>query len=136
MPKDTADAAPQSHTIAADFCVIGAGAGGLAIATTAAAFGQRVVLIEKHKMGGDGLNYGTVPSKALLAAAKRAHAMRTASPFGIRGVEPLIDHAAIKQYIEDVIARISPNASVERLGGLGVRVISAAGRFVDRSTVI
>lgn len=136
MPKDTPDVAPQSQTIEADFCVIGAGAGGLALATTAAAFGQRVVLIEKHKMGGDGLNYGTIPSKALLAAAKRAHTMRTASPFGIRGVEPLIDHAAINQYIEDVIARISPNASVERLGGLGVRVISSAARFVDRSTVV
>jgi pyruvate/2-oxoglutarate dehydrogenase complex dihydrolipoamide dehydrogenase (E3) component len=135
MPKDMADAAPESQNIEADFCVIGAGAGGSALAATAAAFGQQVVLIEKHKMGGDGLNYGTVPSKALLVAAKRAHAMRTASPFGIRGVEPLIDHAAINQYIEDVITRISPNASVERFGGLGVRVISSAARFLDRSTV-
>jgi pyruvate/2-oxoglutarate dehydrogenase complex dihydrolipoamide dehydrogenase (E3) component len=136
MPKDTADDPPQSQAIEADFCIIGAGAGGLALATTAAAFGQRIVLIEKHKMGGDGLNYGTIPSKALLAAAKRAYDMRTASPFGVRGVEPLIDHAAINQYIGDVIARIAPNCSVERFGGLGVRVISSAARFVDRSTVV
>ena len=88
MPKDSpaSGAAAQNEIIEADFCVIGAGSGGLTLAAAAAAYGQRVVLIEKHKMGGDGLNYGSVPSKALLAAAKRANAMRTASLFGIRGV--------------------------------------------------
>ncbi|SFV38201.1 dihydrolipoyl dehydrogenase family protein [Hyphomicrobium facile] len=136
MPKDTADEAPQSQNIETDFCIIGAGAGGLALASAAAAFGQRVVLIEKHKMGGDSLNYGGVQSKALLAAAKRAYAMRTASPFGIRGVEPLIDHAAVNHYIDDVTAKISPNFSIERFTGLGIRVISAAAKFVDRSTVV
>ncbi|WP_045834541.1 NAD(P)/FAD-dependent oxidoreductase [Hyphomicrobium sp. 99] len=135
MPKDTAEQTPQSQNIETDFCIIGAGAGGLALATAAAAFGQRVVLIEKHKMGGDNLNYGGIPSKALLVAAKRAYAMRTASPFGVRGVEPLIDQAAVNQYIEDVTAKISPNASVERLTGLGIRVISATAKFIDRSTV-
>ncbi len=135
MPKDIVDTPSETQSIDTDFCVIGAGAGGLALASTAAAFGQRVVLIEKHKMGGDGLNYGSVPSNALLAAAKRARTMRTASPFGIRGVEPLIDHPAVNQYVADVVARIAPNASVERLGGMGVRVISAAAKFVDRSTV-
>ena len=138
MPKDTpdTDAAARSETIEADFCVIGAGSGGLSFAAAAAAFGQRVVLVEKQKMGGDGLNYGSVPSKALLAAAKRAHAMRTASPFGIRGVEPLIDHRAVQEHVKDVIARIAPNVSAERFAGLGVRVIAAAARFVDRSTVV
>ncbi|CAA2143873.1 NAD(P)/FAD-dependent oxidoreductase [Hyphomicrobium sp. ghe19] len=136
MPKDTADEAPQSQNIETDFCIIGAGAGGLALASAAAAFGQRVVLIEKHKMGGDSLNYGGVQSKALLVAAKRAYAMRTASPFGIRGVEPLIDHAAVSHYIDDVTAKISPNFSVERFTGLGIRVIPAAAKFVDRSTVV
>ena len=137
MPKDfpASDAAAQTEIIEADFCVIGAGSGGLALAAAAAAYGQRVVLIEKHKMGGDGLNYGSVPSKALLAAAKRANAMRTASLFGIRGVEPLIDHRAVQEHVKDVIARIAPNAAVERFAGLGVRVITAAGRFVDKSTV-
>ena len=137
MPKDTPDfdTKAQSESIEADFCVIGAGSGGLSLAAAAAAFGQRVVVVERQKMGGDGLNYGSVPSKALLAAAKRANAMRTASPFGIRGVEPLIDHRAVHEHVKDVIARIAPNASAERFAGLGVRVIVSAARFVDRSTV-
>jgi pyruvate/2-oxoglutarate dehydrogenase complex dihydrolipoamide dehydrogenase (E3) component len=137
MLKDTprsGDAA-RNELIEADFCIIGAGSGGLALAAAAAAFGQRVVLIEKHKMGGDSLNHGSAPSKALLAAAKRAHEMRTASAFGIRGVEPLIDHAGVHHHIKDVIARIAPNCSVERFTGLGVRVITAAARFIDKSTV-
>ncbi|HVZ05629.1 dihydrolipoyl dehydrogenase family protein [Hyphomicrobium sp.] len=135
MPKDVAGPPSQDQNLETDFCVIGAGSGGLAVATAAAAFGQRVVLIEKHKMGGDGLYYGSVPSKALLAAAKRANAMRTASPFGIRGVEPLIDLAGVRQHVRDVIASIAPNSSLERLTGLGVRVIPSAGKFIDRSTV-
>ena len=135
MPKDTPDPAPQSETIKADFCVIGAGTGGATLAVMAAAFGQRVVLIEQHKLGGDDLNYGSIPSKALLAAAKRANAMRTASPFGIRGVEPLIDHAAVREHVHDVIKRLTANATAERFSGLGVRVISSAAKFIDRSTV-
>jgi pyruvate/2-oxoglutarate dehydrogenase complex dihydrolipoamide dehydrogenase (E3) component len=137
MPKDSpaSGAAAQNEIIEADFCVIGAGSGGLTLAAAAAAYGQRVVLIEKHKMGGDGLNYGSVPSKALLAAAKRANAMRTASLFGIRGVEPLIDHRAVQEHVKNVIAQIAPNDAVERFAGLGVRVITSAARFVDKSTV-
>jgi pyruvate/2-oxoglutarate dehydrogenase complex dihydrolipoamide dehydrogenase (E3) component len=135
MPKDVSEPASPSQNVEADICIIGAGPGGLALAAGAAAFGQRVVLIEKHKMGGEGLNYGSVPSKALLAAAKRAHAMRTAMPFGIRGVEPAIDFAGIRRHIKDVIAHIAPNTSAERFAGLGVRVIAAPAKFVDRSTV-
>ncbi|MFA5957688.1 NAD(P)/FAD-dependent oxidoreductase [Hyphomicrobium sp.] len=135
MPKDTVDMASETQTVETDFCIIGAGAGGIALATTAAAFGQRVVLIEKHKMGGDGLNYGSIPANALLAAARRAQDMRTASTFGIRGVEPLLDHATINQYVTDVIARIAPNVTVERFGGMGIRVISAAARFINPTTV-
>jgi pyruvate/2-oxoglutarate dehydrogenase complex dihydrolipoamide dehydrogenase (E3) component len=135
MPKDVPEPTSPSQNISADFCIIGAGSGGLALAAGAAAFGQRVVLIEKHKMGGDGLNYGTIPSKALLAAAKRANAMRTASPFGIRGVEPLIDLADVRRHIKDVIAHVAPNASAERFTGLGVRVIAAPAKFIDRATV-
>jgi pyruvate/2-oxoglutarate dehydrogenase complex dihydrolipoamide dehydrogenase (E3) component len=135
MPKDVPEPASPSQNIEADFCIIGAGPGGLTLAAAAAAFGQRVVLIEKHRMGGDDLNYGSIPSKALLAAAKRANAMRTASPFGIRGVEPLIDLAGVRRHVKDVIARLAPNASAERFAGLGVRVIAAPAKFVDRSTV-
>ncbi len=119
-----------------DLCVIGAGSGGLSVAAGAAQLGAEVVLIERHKMGGDCLNYGCVPSKALLAAAKRAQAMRDAHKFGIRPVEPEIDHQAVQRHIEDVIAAIAPNNSVERFTGMGVRVILAEGRFRDRNTVI
>jgi pyruvate/2-oxoglutarate dehydrogenase complex dihydrolipoamide dehydrogenase (E3) component len=136
MPKDVPEPASPSQNVEADFCIIGAGSGGLTLAAAAAAFGQRVVLIEKHKMGGDSLNYGSIPSKALLAAAKRANAMRTALPFGIRAVEPLIDLAGVRQHVKDVIARLSPNASAERFTGLGVRVIAAPAKFVDQSTVV
>ncbi len=122
--------------IMADFCIIGAGSGGLSLAAAAAAFGQKVVLIEKHKMGGDCLNYGCVPSKALIAAGKRAQYMRTSQPFGITPVAPMVDPRAVRDHVQGVIAAIAPNDSVERFTGLGVQVIEAAGRFVDRDTVV
>ncbi|HCL61036.1 MAG TPA: dihydrolipoamide dehydrogenase, partial [Rhizobiales bacterium] len=75
-----------------DLCVIGAGSGGLSVAAAAAQVGVPVVLIEKGRMGGDCLNYGCVPSKALLAAGKRAEAVRTASAFGVDVIEAQIDH--------------------------------------------
>ena len=118
-----------------DLCVIGAGSGGLSVAAAAAQLGVDVVLIEKHKMGGDCLNYGCVPSKALIASAKRAHAMRTSNAFGIVPTSPSINHEAVQEHVRGVIAAIAPNDSVERFTGLGVKVIQAPGRFVDRSTV-
>ena len=93
--------------------MIGAGAGGLAVATAAAAVGQRVVLIEKGKMGGDSLNYGCVPSKALIAAARRAHQMRTADQFGISSVHPAIDPRGVYDHVH---ARDRP-CRPERVGG-------------------
>ncbi|MGI9479346.1 MAG: dihydrolipoyl dehydrogenase family protein [Hyphomicrobiaceae bacterium] len=122
-------------TIEADLCVIGAGSGGLSVAAAAAAFGVHVVLLEKHKMGGDCLNYGCVPSKAMIAAGRYAHTMRTGKPFGIAPVEPEIDYAAVNEHVKSVIAAIEPNDSVERFSGLGVTVIQAAGSFVDKATV-
>jgi pyruvate/2-oxoglutarate dehydrogenase complex dihydrolipoamide dehydrogenase (E3) component len=127
--------ARAKEAISADICVIGAGSGGLSVAAAVAAFGRSVVLIEKHKMGGDCLNYGCVPSKALIAAAKRAHAMRTAGPFGIQSVDPVINPQAVQQHVKSVIAAIAPNDSVERFTGLGVRVIQAGGRFINNTTV-
>lgn len=126
----------DGETITADICVIGGGPGGLSVAAAAAAFGRKVVLIERHKMGGDCLNYGCIPSKALLAAGKRAHAMRTSAVFGISGIDPEIDPRAVHDHVHGVIAAIAPNNSVERFTGLGVRVIRAAARFIDKSTVI
>ena len=126
----------MSEQLRPDICVIGAGSGGLSVAAGAAGLGADVVLIERHKMGGDCLNYGCVPSKALLAAGKRAQAMRTAAPFGIRPVDPQIDHRAVLTHVHEVIAAIEPNDSVERFTGLGVKVILAQAAFKDRSTVI
>lgn len=136
MSKVESNIVPASSTsLSVDFCIIGAGSGGLSVAAAAAAFGQRVVLIEKHKMGGDCLNYGCVPSKALLAAGKRAHAIRTSAPFGITSQQPVIDYRAVQTHVREVISAIAPNDSVERFTGLGVQVITAAGRFVDAKTV-
>ncbi len=131
----TTDSRPPTTRLEVDLCIIGAGSGGLSVAAGAAAFGRRVVLIEKHKMGGDCLNYGCVPSKALIAAARRAHHMRTSQPFGIAPVEPVIDPVAVNRHVQGVIAAIAPNDSVERFQGLGVQVIQAAARFVDAKTV-
>ncbi len=124
-----------SEILETDICVIGAGSGGLSVAAAVAAFGRKVVLIEKHKMGGDCLNYGCVPSKALIAAGKRAHAMRTSAPFGLLPVEPDIDYAKVNEHVKAVIGAIEPNDSVERFTGLGVHVIQAAGKFIDKTTV-
>lgn len=134
-PKPNLSIHTKDEMLTADLCVIGAGSGGLSVAAAAAAFGRTVVLIEKHKMGGDCLNYGCVPSKALIAAGKRARLMRTSKPFGIEPVTPQIDHAAVRDHIYGVIAAIAPNDSVERFTGLGVRVIPAAARFIDKATV-
>ena len=119
-----------------DICVIGAGSGGLSVAAAAAAFGVPVVLIEKGKMGGDCLNYGCVPSKAMIAAGRRAHQMRNADQFGIASVEPDIDFRKVNAHIHSVISAIAPNDSVERFTALGVRVIKEEARFKDRRTVI
>jgi len=119
-----------------DLCVIGAGSGGLSVAAAAAQLGVAVVLVEKHKMGGDCLNYGCVPSKALIAAAKRAQLMRSAAPFGIVPVSPSIDPVALHDHVHGVIAAIAPNDSVERFAGLGVKVIRAGGHFITRDTLL
>lgn len=125
-----------SEEITPDLCIIGAGSGGLSLAASSAQLGLQVVLIEKHKMGGDCLNYGCVPSKSLIAAARRAHVMRSSAAFGISPVDPDIDLRVVSRHIQSVIAAIAPNDSVERFTGLGVTVIQATGRFVDRNTVI
>ena len=118
-----------------DLCVIGAGSGGLSVAAAAAQLGVSVVLIEKAEMGGDCLNTGCVPSKAMLAAGKHAELMRHPEAFGIKGVTPEIDGQAVHDHIHSVIAAIAPNDSVERFTGMGVHVIEAEGRFENERTV-
>lgn len=109
--------------------VIGAGSGGLVVAAGAAGLGARVALIEKHKMGGDCLNYGCVPSKALLKSAKVAQQVRTASRFAVNGLPPLPpqDLSAVMDYVRSCQAHIAPHDSVERFTGLGVEVVIGNG---------
>jgi pyruvate/2-oxoglutarate dehydrogenase complex dihydrolipoamide dehydrogenase (E3) component len=117
-----------------DVCVIGAGAAGLAVAAAAAAFDASVVLVEKGKMGGSGLNCGSVPSRALIAAANRAHDSAAAGIFGV-DAEPRIDFARVHRHIQKTIAAIAPDDAKERFTGLGVQVISGTGAFTNRRTV-
>lgn len=121
--------------LATDICIIGAGSAGLSVAAGACQMGARVVLIEGEQMGGDCLNAGCVPSKALIAAARHAHAMTTGGPFGIAPVTPQVDFAAVKDHVARVIATIAPVDSQERFEGLGVHVIRAHGRFTSPTTV-
>ena len=115
--------------IKADICIIGAGSGGLSVAAGAAQMGASVVLIEGHKMGGDCLNFGCVPSKALIAAGKVAHGFK--GGFGVAAADPVVDYAAAKDHVAGVIAAIEPHDSQERFEGLGVRVIRDYGRFIS-----
>jgi pyruvate/2-oxoglutarate dehydrogenase complex dihydrolipoamide dehydrogenase (E3) component len=119
-----------------DICVIGAGSGGLSVAAAAAAFGVSVALVEKGKMGGDCLNYGCVPSKALIAASKRVANIRGAAAFGVVTQEPKIKFSAVHRHIENVIATIAPNDSRERFTALGVRVVEGSARFKDAATLV
>ncbi|QJE71878.1 mercuric reductase [Aerophototrophica crusticola] len=125
----------MAETLTADLCIIGAGSGGLSVAAGAAQLGQKVVLFEKHRMGGDCLNTGCVPSKAVIAAGKAAHTIRTAAKFGVTGGEPQVDYAKVHAHVRGVIAAIEPNDSVERFTGLGVRVIQQAARFTGPDRV-
>lgn len=111
-----------------DLCVIGAGSGGLVIASGAVQLGARVTLIEGGAMGGDCLNYGCVPSKALLSAAKHAQAVRQGGP-GVAGIAPAVDFAAVMAHVHGAIATIAPHDSQERFERLGVRVIRDWARF-------
>lgn len=118
-----------------DLCVIGAGSAGLSMTAGAAMLGRDVLLFEGAEMGGDCLNHGCVPSKAILKAGKIAQAQRSGAAFGITPVEPQIDWDAVKAHITDVIATIAPVDSVERFEGLGATVITEYAKFVDANTV-
>ena len=123
------------ETIKADLAVIGAGAAGLVTSAGAAMLGRKVVLFEAGKMGGDCLNYGCVPSKAILTAAHKAHEIRQAHRWGIKAGEPVIDFAKVRDTITAAITAIEPNDSQERFEGLGVRVIREHARFEGERTV-
>lgn len=121
--------------ITADICIIGGGSAGLSVAAGAAQMGATVALFEAGEMGGDCLNTGCVPSKALLAAGKAAHNANGQPEMGVAGAPAQIDFAATKAHVAAVIAKIAPHDSVERFAGLGVTVIPERAAFSDRRTV-
>ncbi len=125
----------MAEQLKVDICVIGGGSGGLSVAAGASQMGAKVVLIEKGKMGGDCLNYGCVPSKALLAAGHAAEAIRRSGPFGVGAGKPEISSERVYAHVRNVIAAIAPNDSVERFEGLGVKVIQAPARFTGPTGV-
>ncbi len=118
-----------------DLVVIGAGAAGLSVTAAAAQLGVSVALIERGAMGGDCLNVGCVPSKALLAAADHAAAVRAAPRFGVSTPPPLIDFATVMRHVRHAIAEIAPNDSAERFSALGATVIRGEACFSGRDTV-
>ena len=122
-------------TIDTDLLVIGGGSGGLSVAAGAVQMGADVTLLEGHKMGGDCLNYGCVPSKALLASGKAAQRARHTQAFGVTDSNTKVDYAATKDHVHNVIGTIAPHDSVERFERLGVRVIQDYGRFTGPRTV-
>jgi pyruvate/2-oxoglutarate dehydrogenase complex dihydrolipoamide dehydrogenase (E3) component len=126
----------MAEQLTPDLCVIGGGSAGLSVAAAAATLGAPVVLIEKGRMGGECLNTGCVPSKAMIAAGKRAEAFRTSAPFGIRSAQPVIEFDKVNDHVHRVIDAIAPNDSKERFTGLGVRVIEGEARFFDGKTVV
>ena len=119
----------------ADICVIGAGAAGLVVAAGASQMGADVVLIEKGLMGGDCLNYGCVPSKAIIKTAKVANQMRHADNYGLEPVTPAMSFKRVMARVHEVIAAIAPNDSVERYTSLGVDVVKGYAKIIDPWTV-
>jgi pyruvate/2-oxoglutarate dehydrogenase complex dihydrolipoamide dehydrogenase (E3) component len=118
-----------------DLCVIGGGAAGLTAAAGAAQLGARVALVERRRMGGECLNYGCVPSKALLRAAGVARTVRSAGAFGLDARLDPVDLDRVLARVHAVIAQIAPHDSVERFRALGVTVIEAEARFLDSHTI-
>lgn len=117
--------------IKTDVLVIGAGSGGLSVAAGASQMGAKVVLLEGHKMGGDCLNYGCVPSKALIASGKAAYGQRHSEVYGVADTAGSADYAAAMEHVQDVISQIAPVDSQERFEGFGVEVIREFGHFVS-----
>ena len=123
------------NRIKTDILIIGAGSGGLSVAAGAVQMGADVVLLEGHKMGGDCLNYGCVPSKALIATGKAAYGQQHSAQYGVENAPGDVDYAAAKDHVADVIAQIAPVDSEERFEGLGVKVIRDFGRFISNDEV-
>ncbi len=120
---------PRPRRFDRNLVVIGAGAGGLVTAYIAAAVKAKVTLVEAHKMGGDCLNTGCVPSKSLIRSARLVHEIGQAHRLGIRDAQGRVDFAAVMRRVHDVVARIEPHDSVERYTRLGVEVLQGHARL-------
>lgn len=125
----------KPRTFDRNLIVIGGGAGGLVCAYIAAAVKAKVTLVEAHKMGGDCLNYGCVPSKALIKSAKLAHQMQHGAKYGLSDTPAVFSFKAVMQRVHAVIAAIEPHDSVQRYTGLGVEVLQGYARIVNPWTV-
>jgi pyruvate/2-oxoglutarate dehydrogenase complex dihydrolipoamide dehydrogenase (E3) component/uncharacterized membrane protein YdjX (TVP38/TMEM64 family) len=125
----------RPNTFDRNLVVIGGGAAGLVTSYIAAAVKAKVTLVEAHKMGGDCLNYGCVPSKALIKSARVAHQMRHAENYGLSAVDPKFSFSQVMARVHDVIAAVAPHDSVARYTGLGVEVLEGYARIVDPWTV-
>ena len=125
----------MTQTLRPDLCILGAGSAGLSLAAGAAQLGASVVLIEGRKMGGDCLNYGCVPSKALLAAGHSVAAARRAAAYGVRFAEPEVDFAAVHAHVQGVIDGIAPHDSEERYRGFGCTVLREEASFASPRAV-
>jgi pyruvate/2-oxoglutarate dehydrogenase complex dihydrolipoamide dehydrogenase (E3) component len=139
-PLRAADQTVQERTqamteIAADICVIGAGTGGLGVASAAARLGRKVVLVEKAVMGGNALNAGCIPSKALIAAARSAELKRAGREFGVSPASVEVDAVRLREHIREIASEIAPRDSQARYDELGVTVLREPARFLDRKTV-
>lgn len=131
----TAWKSQQPKTFDRNVVVIGAGAAGLVTSYIAAAVKAKVTLVEAHKMGGDCLNYGCVPSKALIKSAKLAAQMRQASQYGLQGVQPRFSFREVMARVNHIIKKIEPHDSIERYTSLGVEVLQGYGRIINPWTV-
>ena len=119
----------------ADLVVIGAGSAGLSVAAGAVQMGARVVLIEGGELGGDCLNTGCVPSKALIEAARRAKGAASAKKLGVSCHDVTVNYASVMRHVRETIAAIEPHDSQERFVGLGVRVIRGYAEFASKNSV-
>jgi pyruvate/2-oxoglutarate dehydrogenase complex dihydrolipoamide dehydrogenase (E3) component len=135
MTESTNTNAPI-QTLKVDLAIIGAGSGGLSAAAGAAMLGLSVVLYEKAEMGGDCLNYGCVPSKALLSAAKAAHEASAATKYGVHVGDVKVDWQAVKAHVQGAIDTIAPVDSQERFEDLGCTVFREHARFEDKDTIV
>lgn len=124
----------MSDNLKYDFAIIGAGSGGLTFAAVASQLGHKVALIEKGKMGGDCLNYGCVPSKALLAAAKKIKSAKEAEKYGVKS-SGKVDFKKVKEHIQSTINTIAPHDSQERFESLGADVFREHASFINHNTL-